>query len=299
MKILDFNWNIKEKPEDFIVKEIMDIPFSEKGKYHIYLLVKRNMNTKEITAPYRLFYAGLKDKNALTFQYVSTKKYFGELIKEKNEDGKFFFLLHIGKSIKQIKVGHLKGNKFSIRLKGHKINTKKDWFINYFDTQRLSKNLVKGKSLLLSVDKNKTWKQLKWVEHFYIEAYLSYLWNRSLQLYLMDNYDGYLIKDKNITFFIPYTDYQSLMSKKKKFWTILGNKVKIDDLEEKYYSQILRDENIELQFLMEKLKDLKLRGDYRKFFIKAEDIKINSERIEFFIPKGGYATMFLKHIYIS
>jgi len=299
MKEIFFEWKIKEKAEDFIVKEVIDIPFSDFGKYNIYLLIKRDMNTKEITAPYRLFYAGLKDKNALTFQYVSTKKYLGELLKEKREGGKFFFLQYIGKSSKQIKVGHLKGNKFSVRLKGHKIDTTKDWFINYFDIQRLSKNLKKGKELLLTIDDNTIWKKMKWIEHFSIEAYLSYLWNKSLKLYLMENYEGYLVKEKNITFFVPYTSYSQLMEKPRKFWTILGSKVKLDEEEKKYYEKALQDENIDLQFLIQKLKNLKLKGNYRKYFLKATDIKVSDSRIEFFIQKGGYATMFLKQIYIT
>jgi len=299
MKEIVFNWNIKEKPEDFIVKEVIDIPFSDRGKYNVYMLVKRNLNTKDITAPYRLFYAGLKDKNALTFQYVSTKRYLGELIKEKRDKGTFFFLYHVGKSSKQIKVGHLKGNKFSIRLKNHIIDREKNWFINYFDTQRLSKNPIKGKELLLNLPDGITWKKLKWLEHFYIEAYLSYLWNKSLELFLKENFNGYILKEKNIKFFIPYTDYNQLMSSPKKFWAILGHKVKLDHFEEKYYKIVLKDENIDFQFLIEKLQNLKLKGGYRKYFLKAEDIKITEERIEFFIHKGGYATMFLKHIYVE
>jgi tRNA pseudouridine13 synthase len=89
------------------------------------------------------------------------------------------------------------------------------------------------------------------------------------------------------------------MSSPKKFWAILGHKVKLDHFEEKYYKIVLKDENIDFQFLIEKLQNLKLKGGYRKYFLKAEDIKITEERIEFFIHKGGYATMFLKHIYVE
>jgi len=299
MKEIDFSWNIKEKPEDFIVKEVIDLPFSRDGKYNVYLLIKRNMNTKEITAPYRLFYAGLKDKNALTFQFVSTKRYLGDLIKEKRDKGTFFFLQYIGKSKKQIKVGHLKGNKFSIRLKDHKIDTSKNWFINYFDSQRLSKNMKRGKELLLNEKMNLTWKELKWIEHFYIEAYLSYLWNKSLELYLIDRFNGYIVREGNLDFFIPYTNFDELFENRKKFWSILGYKIKLDGYEKKYYNQILQYENIDLEFITERLKSLKLKGNYRKFFLKAENIKILGNRIEFFIPKGGYATMFLKHIYLK
>jgi tRNA pseudouridine13 synthase len=163
----------------------------------------------------------------------------------------------------------------------------------------LSKNLKKGKELLLNLEEGISWKGLKWVEHFYIEAYLSYLWNRSLKQYLMNRFDGYLVKEGNLEFFIPYTNFEELFQNRKKFWSILGYKIKLDEDEKKYYSQILQYENLELEFVIEKLKGLKLKGNYRKYFLKAEDIKVRGDRIEFFIPKGGYATMFLKHIYLA
>ncbi len=295
MEIL-FNWNIKEKPEDFIVKEVAEYPFSKNGKYFLYLLIKRNMNTKEITAPYRLWYAGLKDKNALTFQYVSSDKYLGELIKERRDKETFFIMYFLGRIKKRVKIGHLKGNKFSIKLKGNSIELK-DWFINYYDLQRIERNLNKGKKLLLTLSENKIWKKLKWLENFYIEAYLSYIWNKSLELYLIENFEGYFIKEKKFKFFIPYTDYSYLFQNIQKFWPILGYKVKLNDTEKLFYRKVLTEEGLDFDFLIEKLKSLKLKGDYRKTFLKAEDIKVNKERIEFFLPKGAYATMYLKHIY--
>ena len=295
MEIL-FNWNVKEKPEDFIVKEVAEYPFSERGKYFLYLLIKRNMNTKEITVPYRLWYAGLKDKNALTFQYVSSDKFLGEYIKEKKDKDSFFIMQFLGRVKRRVKIGHLKGNKFSIRLKDNSLDLK-DWFINYYDLQRIKRNLNKGKKLLLNSIEIENWKKLKWLENFYIEAYLSYLWNKSLELYLMEHFKGYFIKEGNFIFFIPYTDFNYLFNNIQKFWPILGYKVKFNDIERNTYTKILLNEGLDFYNLMEKLKSLKLKGDYRKTFLKAENIKITEERIDFFLPKGAYATMYLKHIY--
>ena len=293
---IEFNWNVKEKPEDFIVKEVAEHPLDEKGRYFLYLLIKRDMNTKEITASYKLWYAGLKDKKALTFQYVSSDRYLGDFIKEKRSDNSFFIMYFLGKVKKRVKIGHLIGNKFSIKLKNNSIELK-NWFINYYDLQRIERNLNKGKRLLLNSENLQGWKKLRWLENFYIEAYLSYLWNKALELYIMENFEGYFIKEKFFKFFIPYTDYNYLFQNVQKFWPILGYKVKLNEVERDIYNKVLFKEGLNLEDLLKKLKSLKLKGDYRKTFLKAEDIKTNNERIDFFLPKGAYATMYLKHIY--
>ncbi len=295
MEIL-FDWNVKEKPENFIVKEVGEHPLNEKGKYHLYLLIKRNMNTKEITAPYRLWYAGLKDKNALTFQYVSSDKYLGELVKERIDKDTFFIMQYLGRIKRRVKIGYLKGNKFSVKIKNVDIEPK-DWFINYYDLQRIEKNLKKGKDSIINLSLNSERKKLRWLENFYIEAYLSYLWNKSLELYLKQFFYGYYIREKLFRFFIPYTNFKNMFNSIQKFWPILGYKTKFNNVEKSIYEKILKDEGLDFDILNKKLYLLKIKGDYRKTFLKVDNLKINSDRIEFFLPKGAYATMYLKHIY--
>ncbi|WP_457642521.1 tRNA pseudouridine(13) synthase TruD [Persephonella sp.] len=298
MEKIIFRWNLKERPEDFIVKEVADLPVDENGKFYLYILIKRNLNTKEITNRYKLRYAGLKDKNALTFQYVSSDRFLGEIIKEKIDDKTFYILQYAGNLKKRIKIGQLKGNKFSIKLKGNKIKDQ-IWFINYFDIQRLERNFEKGRKLLKNLPEGIKWKDLSWLENFYIDAYLSFLWNKSLMNFLMENFDGYKIKEKSFGFFIPYTDYEYLMGNIPKFWSIAGYKVKMKDFERKIYRKILIEEGFDFDTFIQKLKQLKIKGDYRKTFLKADNLKISQDRIEFFLPKGSYATMFLKHIYLE
>ncbi|SNZ02169.1 tRNA pseudouridine13 synthase [Persephonella hydrogeniphila] len=295
MKKVVFNWDIKEKPEDFIVKEIASFDISDNGNYYLYQLIKRNMNTQDVVKRYGFGYAGLKDKNALTFQYVSSERFLGETIFERVDKDSFYALIYKGRIRKKIKIGNLKGNKFSIKLKGNRLK-EQDWFINYFDLQRVLRNKEKGKKLLKQLNRKV---KLKWLENFYIDAYLSHLWNKSLMFYLQSQFSGYFVEEKGIKYFIPFTDFRYLIENFPKFWTIPGYKVKIKEYEKDIYSKVLEKEGFSFEEFIQKMKNLGIKGDYRKTFLRAEDIYIKDGRIYFFLPKGSYATMFLKSIFIE
>src|SRR3989338_5906454 len=71
---------IKEIPEDFIVEEVLHLKL-EDGPYQYYLVTKKNWNTldliKEISERLHVKdvgYAGNKDRNAVTSQYISVNK---------------------------------------------------------------------------------------------------------------------------------------------------------------------------------------------------------------------------------
>jgi len=293
-KTLKFNWNIKQRPEDFIVKEVAEFESDEKGEHYLYLLIKRNYNTKELANRFKFNYAGLKDKNALTFQYVSFEKNIGNFIKEKQDD-KLYIFQYLGTIRKKIKIGNLKGNKFSIKLPDS-IFQLKNWMINYYDLQRIENNWEKGREILKELkDSQKTRKKLSWIKNFYIDAYLSYLWNKSFENYLIENFEGYFVEENEFKFFIPETNYNYLMENTPKFWGILGYKVNLEK-EKNFYSSVLENE-FEFEELIEILKRLRIKGDYRKTFVKVENTNFNGEYLSFFLPKGSYGTMYLKHIF--
>ncbi len=292
MKKIIFQWNVKERPEDFIVKEIMDYQVDREGKFFLYMLIKRNLNTRAVCYPLKLSYAGLKDKNAITFQYVSSETDYGDYLFKKFNEHSFFALITVGKIRKKIKIGHLKGNRFSIKLKKVRLKTQ-NWFINYYDIQRLSRNRERGKVV---IEKTKSCKHLSWLENFYIDAYLSFLWNKAVELFLIDRYGGYFIQEGKYSHLIP--DVQDVRELPK-FWPILGYKVKVESYCGDAYREILKKEGFSYQEFMDKLKELRIRGDYRKTYILVNDFSIKEDRINFFLPKGSYATMFLKHLYIE
>jgi len=142
----------KVQPEDFIVSEVINLYPSPRGEYSLYLLKKRNLTTwealgqisKAFKLPLKHFgYGGLKDKKALTFQYLTIKG--GP---KRNLKGKDFELSFLGKAEVPLGKEHLLGNNFEIILREvekpkHLIleeveRIKKFGLPNYFDEQRFS-----------------------------------------------------------------------------------------------------------------------------------------------------------------
>ena len=142
---------IKVKPEDFIVKELIDLPLARRGPYTILSLEKKYWNTldvidfvaRKLSVPKRLFSrAGLKDRYSWSTQYLSFEGDFKHAIKETN-----FELAPIGRAWRPILPDLLQGNHFIVTLRslepgeGKRITNNyeaiKDFGLpNYFDEQR-------------------------------------------------------------------------------------------------------------------------------------------------------------------
>ncbi len=285
MKEVEFLWKA-EKPEDFIVKEVSDFEGDERGENYLYLLAKRNYATRELSDLLGFSYAGMKDKFALTFQKVSFSSFKGEYL-GKVEGERWYFLKFIKRIRKKVKVGNLKGNRFAVKLNFPFIP--KCVFVNYYDVQRIRGNYKKGRELLL-----KGKRRLSWRENFLIDSYLSYLWNKSLELYLKERFKGYYVLDRGEKFFIPLGLEEKYLQLPK-FWTLLGYKKKLLT-SEPYYEKVLKEEGVSLRELLNLLKALGIKGDYRMSYVFVRDFKVIGRYCHFFLPKGSFATMFLKHL---
>ncbi len=214
-----------EKPEHFVVHEIIDDKFTRnftrtrkgiekvKGKYFLYVMKKRNMTTHAALSMIAknlgikkesIGYAGLKDRFAVTTQYVTIKNTDkGPDLEELNLGNVQLF--KVGNTDKQIEVGNLTGNHFVITLrKKHvrnlqnvkKINQK--GFPNYFGEQRFGNkgnNHVIGKFLLkrkfkealklINENSKENLRNIQSVEKtelkFFIHAYQSWIFNAVLK----------------------------------------------------------------------------------------------------------------------
>ena len=184
----------KQNKDDFVVTEIPLYEFSGEGEHLILKIRKKDLATwdaLEIIAKFvgcksrDIGYAGLKDKNAMTVQTISIHKQYEEKLKTFNHPN--IKILGTTYHNNKIKVGHLKGNKFFIRLKrvnvldSRKIEAALGSIVtlgmpNYFGFQRFGiegDNYKKGKAIIEGTLKEKR-RNLK---QMYINAYQSYLFN--------------------------------------------------------------------------------------------------------------------------
>ena len=180
---------------DFIVDEIPLYEFTGEGEHLILHVRKKDMTTWEMVKAIARYckikereigYAGLKDKNAMTMQYISL------LAKDNEEKLKTFNhekikILGTYRHNNKIRVGHLKGNHFKVRLKKvlgvqkDKLDSVLKWVKangvpNYFGNQRFGNqgdNYKEGKAILEGTLKMRD----KKTRTFLINAYQSYLFN--------------------------------------------------------------------------------------------------------------------------
>lgn len=120
---------IKQRPEDFLVDEIPQYQPSGSGE-HIYMLVqKRLMSTMDMVSViarhfhvkrHAVGYAGLKDKHAITRQVVSVHVPGRKLDDFPMLQHEQISVLWTDMHANKLRPGHLKGNRFSIRIRNVK-----------------------------------------------------------------------------------------------------------------------------------------------------------------------------------
>ena len=119
------NGTIKVTPEDFVVDEIPLYPFSGEGSHVFFRIRKRGLSTfdavRKIARTMRLpedafGYAGLKDRQAVTTQWLSLE--YGDIPLLENLDIEGLEVLEITRHDHKLRAGHLLGNEFQIRVKG-------------------------------------------------------------------------------------------------------------------------------------------------------------------------------------
>lgn len=220
-------YSYKTINSDFIVTEIINL-ILDGGNYHYYLMRKKGYKTIDVIDKVSaemnvdlcdISYAGLKDEDAVTFQYIAIKgTKIGNLVRK--DGNREFSLSYAGSADVPMQIGKLQGNSFRIRIRNIDLCTaqmiyenKKHSFsvINYFDIQRFGMpGLPKlshkiGKFLLekdydhalmclyesgnISLDDYSRWKNsseeyINQIEirrkSFFLSAYDSFIWNRNI-----------------------------------------------------------------------------------------------------------------------
>jgi tRNA pseudouridine13 synthase len=305
-------YKIKQIPEDFVVKEIPNYEIKEKGNYPIYLLIKTNITTQDAInkvadhfdiKPKFIGYAGIKDKKAITEQYISIN-----LLRKKLSPytDKSISLEFQGFNDEPIYIGRLIENKFAITIRNLKIDKIKPIkkMPNKFGTQRFSAHNVDiGRFIIkhdfkMAVDfilKNKgTYERdvsqylakhpndfigamrlipLK-IRKLYIHAYQSELFNEAVDSYVKES-------SKNIK--IP----------------LIGFGTESSDI---YRGIMAREEITTRDFIIRGMQELSSEGAERNAFVTIKNFKVISKGndelnkgkkkiiVSFSLPKGSYAT---------
>lgn len=348
----------RQSPRDFVVEEVPLYPFSGDGAHLILKLRKKNLTTFELLKILSnhlgikekdIGYAGLKDKNALTTQYISIP--ISTKTKLESFTHNAIKILDVTLHNNKIKIGHLKGNKFFIRIKklypinAHKIiqvmeSITQFGIPNYFSYQRFGvngKNYLQGREI---VRKERYVRDVK-IRNFLISAYQSYLFNAWLSLRIeishiiathnaKDIYNALElhIKSNNIPIIFKDMIYCNLLKSQIHPFKILqgdmlchypfGRHFVLEDLPRESERFLIKDiaptgllsgkkailsENcakpFEMAFLDSKIQNVGQRR-YAWIFPTSLEFHYKEEEaqgmLNFFLPRGAYATNLLREL---
>lgn len=294
------------KEEDFVVEEIPLRKFFVKfargnssvapvsGPYSLAVLKKKGVSTHEALQPIRrkfrlkkddIGYAGLKDKFAVTSQYITIRGKIEDFKTDKTE------LSFVGYTDKMMQVGGLEGNKFVITL--HRCNAvnaekviselKARGMPNYFGMQRFGKyadNHIIGRLILKGGYKDALElinKRNKKILKFYIHAYQSHIFNKVLDTYISMHTEPFFGK-------FPIVGYNSKLS---------GHAGKMT-------RKLLSSDGLSTNDFAIRELNLRCDGSVREAFIKIKEINYNIKAdalvLSFTLPKGSYATVLIREV---
>ena len=312
---------LKQIPEDFRVKEVTNREFGEEGSYLVCIMKKNNYNTEDAVQAIcnalrvqrkNIGYAGTKDRNAITSQYISIYKGTPERIAILEFED--IQLEPVGRTATPISLGDLEGNEFDITIRNlDKEEIKKmNKFPNYFDKQRFSKNNLEiGRAIIkkdfkkateILLQDNKYGERIKKIleksknNHstalrsmpqkiimIFIHAYQSYIWNETLS---------------------------QLGEQAPEEIPLIGFGTELDETETSLaIKKILEKEEItQRDFIIREIPELSPEGTTRKSYADLKDLKISEKeedelnpgkkkvKVSFFLEKGAYATMAVKNL---
>jgi tRNA pseudouridine13 synthase len=333
----------RQHPNDFVVTEIPLYEYSGVGEHIILRVRKKNLTTWEMVEAFAKFlnistreigYAGLKDKNALTIQDISiNKKYEAKLSKFNHQ---LIKILNTTRHTNKIKRGHLKANRFFVRLK--KVNpvdaTKLQEALksvanfglpNYFGYQRFGNdknNYELGDKLLNGEIKIKD----RTKREFMINAFQSHLFNKWLakRVEISKIIESFSLKELKSV--LDIADLKELKAQEHPFKILRGDIAshyplgKIFKVEEYSEAQRFLERSITVTGLLsgkrvmsatdlaQKYEEpfidsrVTIDGSRRFAWVYAEDIESEYKKSEFHfelsftLPKGSYATTLLEEL---
>ncbi len=297
---------IKQVPEDFAVTEVSAVKLKDRGKFVYFRLWKRNYNTLDAlnrvadalgVSSAALSCAGNKDRIAVTAQTCSLKGVSRDRLERLQlKDIEVTFL---GYGDEPVHLGELEGNKFRITVRNldslPKFSAR---FRNLFGEQRFSehnaeigraivkRDFERAARLLGDMDSSLKgyFERRDWIGALrrvprkililFVHAYQSHLWN--------------IVAEKAENGVLPVVGFGTVV---------------IDEITK----SVLAEEGVSpSDFVVRELPEVSAEGSEREVWAEAKDLKVGGLELdeffdgkkkvvlEFFLPKGSYATEFIR-----
>lgn len=327
---LKLTGELKSVPEDFVVEEVPVYLPSGTGDHLFLWIEKRDVSSEQLlqhlAATLKIHrnvigVAGLKDRRAITRQWVSVPVECQDLVQSLSTDR--IHLLESKQHSNKLKTGHLKGNRFTIVLRTSEPNALSVaeqlreellvfGFPNYFGDQRFGIDggtLRTGHQLLLGeMSPNDIPRQRrKFLTRLALSAVQSAFFNRVLSSRIEDRTfnriqrgDVLQVVASGGPFVSEEPEVDQLRFDRHEVVTsgpMFGPKMKLPEGEQLNY---------ELQFLSEFQLSLEHFNQYKKLtsgtrrplLLRLEELEIEQTEVglqfQFELPKGVYATTILK-----
>ena len=315
----------KCSPEDFQVNEFYDKAFTGSGEHIVLKIEKRGLTTETVIKSLArlvkksiklIGYSGLKDRQALTTQWLSIHAPGEEIpgIEQLSEPG--WRVLEYTRHNKKLKPGFLAGNQFILRLRevSHEDDLQKriekinEFGVpNYFGEQRFgleAGNLLKAENLLIKGQKIRD----RYLKSMYFSAARSWIYNLILSQRVSEQCwntplsgDVMQLHGSNSIFVIDETQEELLQRIRSKDISpasplpgISKNKVKGRALE------LINKVYANWQPWITGLECHGLEEAWRANILHVEQFEYvfenNSVELSFILPAGSYATAVLREL---
>lgn len=340
---IDFHF--KQTPRDFVVEEIPLYEFSGDGEHLILFIRKKSLTTNEMIGKIARFlgiknkeigYAGLKDKHAMTKQYISVHKKYEEALESFDIDG--IKILSKTYHNNKLRIGHLAGNRFYIKLKkvtptaAQKIdealkNIERFGMPNFFGYQRFGNdgdNHILGEKLAKGLAKERNPR----VKKLLINAYQSHLFNLWLSRRLEINslVESFKLEELEELLNLPNNEVKKMKLQKHPFKLINGdimehcpkgrlfefdtNEQDLERFNKREISitglltgkKVKYAQSFSFEIEKEYIDEVNVDGARRFAWIYPSDIEGRFNQVEaqyemnFTLPKGSYATVLIEEI---
>ncbi|MDP6980908.1 MAG: tRNA pseudouridine(13) synthase TruD [Myxococcota bacterium] len=318
---------IKVRPEDFAVDEIPLYEPSGEGGHTFVRIEKRMRSTEQVVgdlarkldvARRDVGYAGRKDRVAVTRQWLSVPDCDPERVQEVDlEDARVLEAVRHGH---KLRTGHLKGNRFEIRVEGVGASEQeaaareaeriaREGFPNRFGDQRFGRagdNPERGRDVLLGKRRPRDRREARFlVSALQSEVFNRVLAERPLGLAEVEFGDVAMRHESSGLFHVEDVEVDSERARNFEISAtgpIFGTKMKEPQgAPHAREVQVLEAMGVGPSSSIRPPRGIRLRGTRRSLRVRPEDFVFEREgdgiRLRFSLPPGSFATVLLEEIF--